>query len=88
MSELGEIFKALRKDRRDQRQPSRMMFAIEEIKRLGYDVTVVGDTTIMFDFRGEKVRFYPYTGWFTGKTVNDGRGIAKLIKQIKKGGKD
>ena len=84
MSELGEIFKALRKERREQRQSPRMKFAKDEIERLGYVVTVVSETTIMFEFRGETVRVYPYTGWFTGKTVTDGRGISKLLKQIKK----
>jgi len=25
---------------------------------------------------------WPYTGWFSGKGVKDGRGIKKLLKQI------
>ena len=33
--------------------------------------------------KGERVMVYPYTGWFTGKTVKDGRGINNLLKQIK-----
>lgn len=86
MSELGEIFKALRKGRRDQRQPTRMEFAKSAIERLGYKVKEVDSTTIMFEFCGEVIRVYPYTGWFTGKTVTDGRGIKNLLKQIKKGG--
>ena len=86
MSELGDIFKAIRKERREHRQPSRMEFAISAIERLGYKVKKVDSATIMFEFRGEVIRVYPYTGWFTGKTVNDGRGIKNLLKQIKKGG--
>ena len=86
MSELGEIFKALRKERRERRELSRMEYARGAIERLGYKVTLISNTTIMFEFRGEKVRVYPFTGWFTGKTVTDGRGINKLLRQIKKGG--
>lgn len=36
-----------------------------------------------FVFNGQKVRHFPYTGWFTGKSVVDGRGIHNLLKQIK-----
>lgn len=39
-------------------------------------------TTLQFTFRGSPVTLYPYSGWFTGKTVKDGRGIMNLLKQI------
>ena len=39
-------------------------------------------TTLQFIFRGSPVTLYPYSGWFTGKTVKDGRGIHNLLKQI------
>ena len=36
----------------------------------------------MFD--NEKVKFFPYSGWHTGKSIKDGRGIENLLKQLKK----
>lgn len=32
--------------------------------------------------KGSAITFFPYTGWFTGKSVVDGRGINNLIRQI------
>lgn len=31
----------------------------------------------------EIVHFYPYSGWHTGKSINDGRGWNNLYNQIK-----
>lgn len=47
-----------------------------------YPVTEVNATTLQFIFRGSPVTLYPYSGWFTGRTVTDGRGIKNLLKQI------
>lgn len=38
--------------------------------------------SIKISHNGGIVTFFPYTGWFTGKSVVDGRGINNLIKQI------
>lgn len=34
-------------------------------------------------FKGNAVFFYPYSGWATGKNIQDGRGLQNLINQIK-----
>ena len=72
----------LNKDREKELQPKRMEYAIEEITELGYNVVVVDDTKIKFFFNESWITLYPYSGWFTGKTVKDGRGIENLLKQI------
>ncbi len=41
------------------------------------------DDRIEFDFNGSKIKFYPYSGWATGKTIKDGRGLENLLKQLK-----
>lgn len=83
MSELGEAFKDIRKERRDQKEGSRVDFAVSQLERLGYQVERVSNAILKFVFRGETVTLFPYTGWFTGKTVKDGRGIKRLLKQIR-----
>jgi hypothetical protein len=38
---------------------------------------------ITFTWKGHPVKLYPYSGWHTGKTIKDGRGIENLLKQLK-----
>ena len=83
MSELGKVFNEIRRERRDQKEGPRVDFAVKQIERLGYQVERVSNAILKFVFRGETVTLFPYTGWFTGKTVKDGRGIRNLLKQIK-----
>lgn len=64
-------------------QPRRLDYAIEKITDLGYDVIIEDETKISFVYRGQTVHFFPYTGWHTGKSINDGRGIKNLLNQIK-----
>jgi len=37
---------------------------------------------LQFSFKDEIVTLYPYSGWHTGKSITDGRGINKLLTQI------
>ena len=62
----------------------RMQIALCEIFDAGYEPEQVDDMMLQFQFKGSYIRFYPYSGWATGKTIRDGRGIKNLIKQIKK----
>jgi hypothetical protein len=64
-------------------EPSRMEFAIGKIEKLGYDITFRDSTKFKFKFKGEIITFYPYSGWATGKTIEDGRGLHNLLMQIK-----
>jgi hypothetical protein len=70
-------------ERQQELEPKRMEFAIQEIEKLGFKITYKDKTKINFWFKGSAVHFYPYSGWATGKTIKDGRGIDKLIKQIR-----
>lgn len=60
----------------------RTEYAIQKISEKGYQVFAVDEHKVEFTFEGEKVWHYPFTGWHTGKTIQDGRGIGKLLKQI------
>lgn len=70
-------------DRQNKLEPKRIEYAKEQIKALGYEITFECENRIEFEFKGTKIQFYPYSGWHTGKTIVDGRGLEKLLKQIK-----
>lgn len=70
-------------DRQKELEPERMSFAKREIEKLGYEITFESKTELHFMFKGAAITLFPYSGWHTGKTIKDGRGIAKLLKQIK-----
>lgn len=59
-----------------------MEYAIKEIEALGFKITYQ-KRKINFWYKGSAVHFYPYSGWATGKTIKDGRGIENLLNQLK-----
>lgn len=71
-------------ERQNELEPKRIDYAKQKIQELGYDIIYETDRYIQFIFKDHKIIFYPYSGWHTGKTITDGRGIKKLLNQIKK----
>lgn len=71
------------KEKQEEQEPKRAEYARQQITRLGYEITQDDGRMLVFEFKGSPVRFFPYSGWATGKTIKDGRGIARLLKQIK-----
>lgn len=69
-------------DRQLELEPKRIKYAIDELQKLGIMVTRIGKR-IEFEHKGSKVMFYPYSGWATGKTIKDCRGIENLLNQLK-----
>lgn len=74
----------LDEEREAKLQPKRVEYAKEQLKALGIEITFEDKTRIDFMYEGHKVSFWPYSGWHTGKSIVDGRGIHKLLKQLKK----
>lgn len=72
----------LDKEREAELQPKRMQYAINDISDLGYEVEVWGETELRFQYNGNTIHFWPYSGWHSGKGIVAGRGLAKLLKQI------
>lgn len=64
-------------------EPKRVQLAKKEIERLGFSVIIENEILIKFVFKNSPVLFYPYSGWHSGKTIKDGRGLKNLLKQIK-----
>ncbi len=73
----------LNEDRKKELEPKRFAYAKDQIIKAGYEITFEDPTRLEFMHRGSTVQFYPYSGWHTGKTIVDGRGIHKLLDQIK-----
>lgn len=73
----------LNTERQNKLGPIRMRIAINEIQRLGLRITNFSDKMIEFEYKGHIVKYFPYSGWATGKTIKDGRGLDNLLKQLK-----
>lgn len=73
----------LDKDRQSELEPKRISFAVEQLAKIGIEIDYEDDTKIKFMHKGEEVTLFPYSGWHTGKSIKDGRGINKLINQLK-----
>lgn len=73
----------LDKEKQKQLEPKRMDYAVKTITELGFRIIAQYPTELRFDYKGQVIRLFPYSGWFTGKGLKDGRGIDNLIKQLK-----
>jgi hypothetical protein len=70
-------------ERQTNLEPRRMDFAKKEIEKKGYVVWKTSETQLRFEYEGGHcVNFFPYSGWATGATIKDGRGLKHLLKQI------
>lgn len=73
----------LDKEREAKLTPTRMQTAIDVLTNMGIKFEYQDDTTIWFHWKGARVSFFPYSGWHTGSTIKDGRGLINLLKQLK-----
>ena len=65
-------------------EPARMQYARTKITELGYEIlNPDAKNVILFYFKDKPVYFFPFTGWHSGRSITDGRGIKKLLNQIK-----
>lgn len=65
-------------------EPGRIEYAIKRIEQLGYVVNSTTCKSIEFEFKGSMITYFPYSGWASGKTIKDGRGLENLVNQIRK----
>lgn len=68
-------------EKQQELEPKRIEFAKTELEKLGKKVFINGKT-ISFEHKNCIIVLYPYSGWFTGKSIIDGRGINNLLKQL------
>jgi len=69
-------------DRQKEQEPKRIEYAVSRLAQIGIEIDYEDDKKIKFTHKGHEVTLYPYSGWFTGKSVMDGRGVENLIKQL------
>lgn len=73
----------LDKKRQEKLEPKRISSTLSELNNRGFEILGSDDKKIIVKSpEGNLISFFPYSGWFTGKGVKDGRGFYKLIKQL------
>lgn len=72
-------------ERQERLEPCRIEYAAKRIEELGFEIVQRDNTQIQFIHKGQTVTFFPYSGWATGKSIKDGRGLQKLLKQLQHG---
>lgn len=77
----------IRQERKSELEPSRLEFAKKQLTKHGIEFVEENPGKLIIDHKGETISFWPYTGWHSGKTIQDGRGIKNLIKQLTDGTK-
>jgi hypothetical protein len=70
-------------ERQKQIEPRRMGFCKEQIQKLGFSITFQDENKIEFIFKNNTIQLFPYSGWHSGKGIKAGRGLMKLITQLK-----
>ena len=67
----------------EQLNQERMAYGKASIEKLDIQVFELNSKCLTFQFKGCDVLYYPYSGWHTGKSIKDGRGLKNLLKQLK-----
>lgn len=70
-------------ERQQKLEPKRIETAIKLLQDLGIEIEEQNETVIKFYHKSFIVTFFPYSGWHTGKSIQDGRGLINLLKQLK-----
>lgn len=68
--------------------PKRMASAVGILQDWGFDPVVSFDPglpCIKFEHKGSTITFWPYSGWHSGKSIKDGRGLIPLLKKLERG---
>lgn len=71
-------------ERQKELEPKRLQYAIDQLAKLKIEVSHKTETSLQFTFRKVTVILYPYSGYFSGKGIQPGRGISELIYKLKK----
>lgn len=71
----------LNQEREKRLQPTRMGKAVAELEKRGFEVRH-DETRIDFTYNNKNVIYFPYSGWASGSTIKDGRGLKKLLRQL------
>lgn len=70
-------------ERQKELEPLRIKYVIGKLNELGIDYSIKDEHTIEIFYNRNKILFYPYSGYFSGKGVKSGRGLNRLLFQLK-----
>ena len=70
-------------EKQNRMEPERISHAKKQFEKLGIKITETTDRFIAFIYKDQNVTFWPYSGWHSGSSIKDGRGLNNLLKQIK-----
>lgn len=80
---LIKMSNRLDQERESKIQPKRIVIAKQEITKFGFEIIKETATAIQFVFKGSVITYFPYSGWASGKSIQDGRGLENLLNQIR-----
>ncbi len=69
-------------ERQAKLEPERMKTALNALNALGFRPEIINNTELNFTYKAAVIKYYPYSGWASGKTIQDGRGLDKLLEQL------
>lgn len=72
----------LDQEREERLQPQRMESCKTTLEEMGYEVKSFGGDRLEFQYKGNTIKFWPYSGWHSGRGIKDGRGFNHLIRQL------
>lgn len=72
----------LNQERQNELEPVRTDYVIFCLKQVGIEAKAGDKKKVTFEWKGNTITVFPYSGWFSGKGVTAGRGLANLLKQI------
>ena len=82
MGDMADDFRAMRDHNRERRnglEPKRFKYAIDKLEEAGHRVEKVDHAQLLVN---GYVKFWPFTGWYSGKGIGSGRGIHNLLKGL------
>lgn len=84
MGELADDFRFMKEVKlaeRNKIEPSRFEYATDKLMESGHTVGL-NPTDNKCLIVNNYIKFWPYTGWYSGKGIGSGRGIHTLLKRL------
>ncbi len=76
----------LDEQRQEELEPQRMEWTKKQFEGMGYKIDDIelngGKGFTITTPKGLSIQFWPYSGWWSGKGIGQGRGFSKLVKAI------
>ena len=81
---LEELLSVIEKEEEKPREPISAKACIEQLANNGFRAWYDAKRyAVSFFFRGERYLFFPKSGYFSGKGIENGYGLKNMIEQIK-----